>query len=166
MCDTICWEEVIHLDAIAPDSTKLSGEDSLAATVLECVDSIPWHVGKTKIARILKGSLAQDILKMDLARISHYGALEELTLAQVNAIIDQLIAGGYLRSSYGRRPVILLTPAGRTAIMTGDLPMIEVPDTLKMFIARERCRKCPYNPSILACGAPAVSDEPDGAWAF
>lgn len=152
------------MDAIAPESTMLSGEDSFAQVVLECVDSIPWHVGKSKIARILKGSLAQDIVKMDLARINHYGALDRFTLAQVTAIIDQLIAGGYLRSSYGRRPVILLTPAGRTAIMTGDLPVIEAPDTLKMFIARERCRKCPYNPSLVASAVPSTSDESDGAW--
>lgn len=138
------------MDAIAPNSVALLDEEELAEIVLGCVGSIPWHVGKSKIARILKGSLAQDILKMDLARIEGYGALEDLTLAQITAIIDQLIAGGYLRSSRGRRPVILLTPMGRTAIITGELPTIEVPDALKMFIARERCRKCPYNPALIA----------------
>jgi len=140
------------LDAIAPNSVALLDEEAVAAIVLECVDSIPWHVGKSKIARILKGSLAQDILKMDLARIEGYGALQNLTLAQITVIIDQLIAGGYLRSSRGRRPIILLTPMGRTAMITGELPAIEVPDALKMFIARERCRKCPYNPSLFASG--------------
>jgi len=140
------------LDAKAPDSAALFEEEEFAQIVLECVNSIPWHVGKTKIARILKGSLARDILKMDLDRIERYGALQDLTLAQITAIIDQLIAGGYLRSSRGRRPIILLTPMGRTALITGELPGIEVPDALKMFIARERCRKCPYNPSLIASG--------------
>ena len=147
------------MDAKAPDSTALLEDKELAKIVLECVDSIPWHVGKTKIARILKGSLAQDILKMDLDRIARYAALQDLTLAQITAIIDQLITGGYLRSSRGRRPIILLTPMGRTALITGELPGIEVPDALKMFIARERCRKCPYNPSLIASGegSPAAS---------
>ena len=147
------------MDAKAPDSTALLEDKELAQIVLECVDSIPWHVGKTKIARILKGSLAQDILKMDLDRIARYAALQDLTLAQITAIIDQLIAGGYLRSSRGRRPIILLTPMGRTALITGELPGIEVPDALKMFIARERCRKCPHNPSLIASGegSPAAS---------
>jgi superfamily II DNA helicase RecQ len=140
------------LDAIAPNPVALLEEEALAEIVLECVDSIPWHVGRSKIARILKGSVAQDILKMDLARIARYGALGHLTLAQITAIIDQLIAGGYLRSSRGRRPIILLTPMGRTAFITGELPAIEAPDALKMFIARERCRKCPYNPSLIASG--------------
>ena len=140
------------MDAKAPDSTALLEDKELAQIVLECVDSIPWHVGKSKIARILKGSLAQDILKMDLDRIERYGALQDLTLAQITAVIDQLIAGGYLRSSRGRRPIILLTSTGRTALLTGELPGIEAPDALKMFIARERCRKCPYNPSLIASG--------------
>ena len=147
------------MDAKAPDSTALLEDKELAQIVLECVDSIPWHVGKTKIARILKGSLARDILKMDLDRIERYGALQDLTLAQITAIIDQLIAGGYLRSSRGRRPIILLTSTGRTALLTGQLPGIEVPDALKMFIARERCRRCPHNPSLIASGeaSPSVS---------
>jgi len=145
------------LDAIAPNSAALLEEEALARIVLECVGSIPWHVGKTKIARLLKGSLAQDILKMDLDRIERYGALQDFTLAQITAIIDQLIAGGYLRSSRGRRPIILLTSTGRTALLTGELPGIEVPDALKMFIARERCRKCPHNPSLIASGEASPS---------
>ncbi len=148
------------MNAIVPDSVVLMDEEALAETVLECVDSIPWHVGKSKIARLLKGSVAQDISKMDLSHVRHYGAFENLTLAQIHAIIDQLIASGYLRSSYGRRPVILLTPEGRSAIITKDLPAIEVPDTLKMFIARERCRRCPYNPSLVAC-SPLSGPGPD-----
>ncbi|MEA4884333.1 MAG: RQC domain-containing protein [Clostridia bacterium] len=117
-----------------------------AVTVLECVDSIPCYVGKTKIARLLKGSESKELNRLDLARVRHYGAFQRLTIAQIEAVIEQLVGHGCLRRSRGRRPVLMVSAIGRSAIVSGAMPEVEVPDALRMFMARERCRKCPHNP--------------------
>lgn len=129
---------------------SLNGKQ-IAFIVLECVDSIPQRVGRTKIALLLKGSESQQIRDMDIDRIRHFGALGHLTIVQIQGIIEQLLDGGYLGSSYGRRPVVSVTSLGRTTMITGNMPEVTVPDELKMYVARERCRRCPHNPYIADC---------------
>ncbi|MDD2202184.1 MAG: RQC domain-containing protein [Firmicutes bacterium] len=126
---------------------SLNGKQ-IAGIVLECVDSIPQRVGRTKIALLLKGSESQQIRNMDIGRIRHFGALGHLTIAQIQGIVEQLLNAGYLGSSYGRRPVVHVTSMGRMTMITGDMPETTVPDELKMYVARERCRRCPHNPYI------------------
>ncbi|MCR4425279.1 MAG: hypothetical protein NUW23_03685 [Firmicutes bacterium] len=126
--------------------------------VLECVDSISWHVGRSKIARILKGSTAQDITKLNLTHVRNYGEFRDLSLTQIESIIDQLIQGGYLRTSFGRRPIVLISSAGKRAMATGKAPEVQIPDQIKLYTARERCRRCPYNPVLaLTAGYPDES---------
>lgn len=148
------------MESIAYDQFEPIGPRGFAAVVLECVDSIPFRVGKNKVARVLKGSESKDILSMDLTSIPHYGALGTLSIAQITAIIDQLISKDYLRSSFGRRPVLFLTSQGRAAMLSGNVPELDAPDALAMFIAREKCRKCPHNPNLLHC---AMQDAAVGA---
>jgi superfamily II DNA helicase RecQ len=136
---------VVTGSGTAPDDVSRG----YAAAVLECVDSIPFRVGKTKLARVLRGSCSQEILRMNADKLPQYGALRSLTIQQIIAIIDQLLNAGYLRSSFGRRPVVTLTSEGRAALLAGNLPPVEAPDALAMFMARERCRKCPYNPAMI-----------------
>jgi superfamily II DNA helicase RecQ len=137
--------------AAQPERDELLNGKRLACIVLECVDSIPQPVGRTKIALLLKGSRSQQIRTIDIRQVRHFGALGHLTIAQIQGIIEQLLSEGYLGSSYGKRPVIHVTSLGRTTMITGDMPEVTIPDELKLYVARERCRKCPHNPYITDC---------------
>lgn len=145
------------MEGIGHGAATDNGSGRYAAAILECVDSIPFRVGKTKLARVLRGSGSRDILRMDLARIPLYGELRALTIQQIVAVIDQLVNAGYLRSSFGRRPVLTLTKEGRTAMLSGNVPQVDAPDAMAMFMARERCRRCPYKPSLVNSGASFVT---------
>jgi superfamily II DNA helicase RecQ len=151
------WQEVSVVEGIGHVRETTGESGRYAASVLKCVDSIPFRVGKTKLARVLRGSGSRDILRMDLARIPLYGELRMLTIQQIVAVIDQLVNAGYLRSSFGRRPVLTLTREGRAAMLSGNVPQVDAPDAVAMFIARERCRRCPYNPSMIGSGASLVT---------
>ena len=154
------------MEGFGPDDAANGGQGGYAAAILECVDSIPFRVGKTKLARVLRGSGSQDILKMDLARIPLYGGLRALTIQQIVAVIDRLVNAGYLRSSFGRRPVLSLTRKGRAAMLSGNLPQVDAPDAVAMFMARERCRRCPYNPSLVNSGSSLVTSAAPGSAPF
>lgn len=125
---------------------RLSGRD-LARMVLECLDSMEWHVGKNKLARILTGSKAKDMTQWGYDKAAHYGELKGLTVAQVEGLVDQLVGRDQLMVSCGRRPVVLITSKGREALATGDHADLEIPDLADMYVARMRCAKCPYNPA-------------------
>ncbi len=146
-----------------PGPNESPSGKQIACIVLECVDSIPQRVGRTKIALLLKGSESQQIRNMDIGRIRHFGALGHLTIVQIRGIIEQMLNAEYLGSSYGRRPVVSITSKGRTTMITGNMPEVTVPDELKMYVARERCRRCPHNPYIADCqgaGSNTPSDVP------
>lgn len=128
------------------DVQRLSGRD-LARMVLECLNSMEWHVGKNKLARILTGSKAKDMTQWGYDKAAHYGELKGLTVAQVEGLVDQLVSCDQLMVSCGRRPVVLITSKGKEALATGNHVELEIPDLQDMYLARMRCAKCPYNPA-------------------
>ncbi len=147
--------------AAQPGRNESLNGKHIACIVLECVDSIPQRVGRTKIALLLKGSKSQQVRTIDISQVRHFGALGHLTIAQIHGIIEQLLSEGYLGSSYGKRPVIHVTSLGCTTMITGDMPEVTVPDELKIYVARERCRRCPHNPYIADCPGASLSTSSD-----
>jgi ATP-dependent DNA helicase RecQ len=72
-------------------------------TILRCLTQLPFPVGKSGLAKILKGAAGSPI---GPERSAEYAALSNLTSAAIEANIEQLVEQGRLRRSGGPRPVL------------------------------------------------------------
>jgi superfamily II DNA helicase RecQ len=73
-------------------------------------------VGRKRLAQLLNGSRAKGIARFGYDQHKFYGKLEMLSQPQITALVDALLAGGYLRLSGGEMPVLLLTESGAQAL--------------------------------------------------
>ena len=65
------------------------------------------------LVKILKGSQAQDVLRLHLDQCPAYGYFRHLSADEVLARIDRAILDGYLKVMYDNRlPVLVFTDAG------------------------------------------------------
>lgn len=74
------------------------------------------QVGREKLAQILKGSKAKDILKFHYDKHVYYAKLAAIQRNQIEDMIQELISLGYFKVVGGEYPVIKLTPKGESAI--------------------------------------------------
>jgi hypothetical protein len=98
-----------HLDPKNVD--KLSPEELTA--ILRGADELIGSGGRSLLVKILKGSHAQDILRLHLDQCPVYGYFRHLSSENVLARIDRAILDGYLKVVYDSRlPVLVFTDAG------------------------------------------------------
>lgn len=91
--------------------TQLSAAE--IALILRGADELIMSGGRTLLAKILKGSREKQLIERRLDQSPAYGALRDLTLEDIQARIDWLIANGYLAIEYdGRLPLLVYTPRG------------------------------------------------------
>ena len=95
---------------------QLSFDQRGALVILDTVRRIKPHVGRVKLAQILKGSKARDIVQYHYDRSPYYGKFAVLRQGEIEELIGQLITLGYLKSIGGEYPVLVLTPQGEAAI--------------------------------------------------
>ncbi len=94
-----------------------SAGDWIPLVVLETARTLPRPVGRRRLAQILKGSQAKDVLRMGYQRHKFHGKLAHLKQEHITAIIDALIETRYLAlTGDDRLPVLTLTPTGFTAL--------------------------------------------------
>ncbi|MCC6499594.1 MAG: RecQ family ATP-dependent DNA helicase [Anaerolineales bacterium] len=74
------------------------------------------QVGREKLAQILKGSKAKDILKFHYDRHVYYAKLAAIQQNQIEEMIQELISLGYFKVVGGEYPVVKLTPKGESAL--------------------------------------------------
>ncbi len=91
--------------------------DSSALIVLQVVRELNPSLGRSKIAKILKGSRARDISRF--AKSRHYAALADRSRDDIEALIKRLVEEGYLVRVGEAYPVIKLTARGKEALGTG-----------------------------------------------
>lgn len=84
--------------------------------VLSCVQETEQRYGVGLIADILKGSKSKRIRQLGLERISAYGLLSSLRIADIKEVIDDLISNDYLYGTDDEYPVIGLTEKGRAVL--------------------------------------------------
>ncbi len=84
--------------------------------VLDTVRRMRRDVGAEKIAKILKGSKANDIQQFGYDKTTYYGKLAIFTLAEIKQMVSQLIELRYLKVIGGEYPILHLTPKGEAAI--------------------------------------------------
>lgn len=94
----------------------LPQEARVALGILDTARRLPWPVGRGTLARILKGSRAKEIIAGGYDRSVYYGRLADLTLREIEELIEQLRARGYMKVVGGDRPVVRLTPRGREVL--------------------------------------------------
>lgn len=87
--------------------------------VLSCVEETEQRFGAGMIADILKGSKSKRLRQLHLDRISSYGMLSSLRVADIKEIIDDLFFNDYLFMTEDEYPTVGLTEKGR-AVLDGE----------------------------------------------
>ncbi|HQX17269.1 MAG TPA: RecQ family ATP-dependent DNA helicase [Anaerolineales bacterium] len=99
------------------DVAQMDLIERAALIILDTVHRLGTRqVGRKKLAQILKGSKAQDILQFHYDKNPYYKKLAALQLRHLEDMIQELVSLGYLKVVGGEYPVIKLTPKGESAI--------------------------------------------------
>ena len=98
-------------DPLRPASTQA---ERAALIVLDTIVHLPWPLGKTTLAKVLKGSEAQDVERYKQVR--NYAKFGALRSSEIEALITQLLEAGYLRQTGGSRPILTLSARGEAAL--------------------------------------------------
>lgn len=103
--------------AVATEPVSVRSQAERAALiVLDAIAKLARPLGRGKVAQFLKGSVAEDIVK--LKDRPYYGKFNTLKLAEIESLIDQLMETGYLKQTGGAYPTLALTPTGEIALET------------------------------------------------
>lgn len=101
----------VHYDLDPKDIKKLPPEELKA--ILRGADELIGSGGRSLLVKILKGSRAQEVLRLHLDQCPVYDYFHQLSADGVLARIDRAILDGYLRVVYDERlPVLVFTDAG------------------------------------------------------
>ncbi len=102
-----------------PQKTERCAESQAewaALVILSTVAELRWEVGRSLLAKILKGSKARQIKQFGYDRLRFYGRLAALRIKEIEDLINQLLELRHLKMIGGDRPVLRLTPQGRGAL--------------------------------------------------
>ncbi|MCC7360181.1 MAG: RecQ family ATP-dependent DNA helicase [Anaerolineales bacterium] len=115
----VCCDVCASGQAGAPQHERPAATtaDRNALVILDTVANLGWGVGKAKLAHLLKGAAALD--GTGYVRAYNYGKLARVRLADLEALIAELLAGGHLQTTGGLRPVLALTPRGERTLEGG-----------------------------------------------
>lgn len=101
----------VRYDLDPKDVKKLPPEELRA--ILRGADELIGSGGRSLLVKILKGSHAQEVLRLHLDQCPVYGYFHHLSADEVLARIDRAILDGYLKVVYDNRlPVLVFTDAG------------------------------------------------------
>ena len=101
-----------------------SQSERAALIVLDTLARLRWGLGKAKIARLLKGSGAKGVARYRSHR--HYGKFAGLRVDEIEALIEQLLKAGYVKTVGSDRPVLTLTPKGQLALKRQAAVQVEL----------------------------------------
>jgi ATP-dependent DNA helicase RecQ len=109
------------------DAHQLPNAERAALIILDTVRRLKHGVGRGKLAQILKGSKAKDIMKFGYNKNIYYGRLAVFRQIEIEAMIDQLHEMGYLKVVGGEYPVLTLTPQGAVAVQNKQAIPLKLP---------------------------------------
>ncbi|MBP7691801.1 MAG: RecQ family ATP-dependent DNA helicase [Anaerolineales bacterium] len=104
--------------------TELSQSERAALIVLDAVVRLGRPLGKGKLAQFLRGSEGEAVA--DLRGRPYYGKLADLRVADIEALIEQLLDSGHVSQAGGLRPVLALTALGENALHNRAALAVEV----------------------------------------
>ena len=99
------------------DDRPLQNMTVEAQKVLSCVVRMGQKFGKTLTAQVLAGSKNQKINDFKFQTLPTYGILKEMTMKEIAAFIDYLIAEKMLAVKAGQFPTIFVTDKGRDVLL-------------------------------------------------
>jgi ATP-dependent DNA helicase RecQ len=115
-CDNCLSRQAASSSTPVGDLSHLSQAERAALVILDALRRLKWEVGREKLARLLKGSRAREMHRFGYDQSVYYGRLAIFSLREIEDLIGQLIAQGYLKVIGGERPVLRLTPQGEAAL--------------------------------------------------
>lgn len=90
---------------VADGPPRPAGPDFAQNTIIRCLSHMPFAVGKSGLAKVLKGAAGSPI---GPERCAEYAALGHMTGAAIEAEIERMIGAGLLLRSEGPRPLLRL----------------------------------------------------------
>lgn len=106
---------------------EMNFAERVALVILDCIRRQKYKVGREKLAQILHGSKARDILKFRHNKNLYYGRLADMRQSDITAMVEQLIDLGHVKVIGGEYPVLSLTPQGEAAILQNASIPLEMP---------------------------------------
>lgn len=123
-CDR-CRGTAVNRAAPRPQAPSAAQAPDVGRILLECVESLPYPLGRTGIAKVVTGAADS---RIDADRCDHHGRLAGYSLKAVRAFLDDLITNGLLHQEADTDyPLVHLTPEGRAAI--NDTPVVRATAT-------------------------------------
>ncbi|MDI6768058.1 MAG: RecQ family ATP-dependent DNA helicase [Anaerolineales bacterium] len=110
---------------------QMNHGERAALVILDCIRRVQIKVGREKLAQVLHGSKAQDILKFHHDKNVYYGRLVAIKQSDIEALIGQLIEMGYIKVIGGEYPILSLTPRGENAVQQKESIAVRPPRSLK-----------------------------------
>ena len=98
-----------------------------AQIILETLTRLPKGLGRSGLARLLKGAASAPI---DATQSPDHGRLTHLSLEEIKQNIEQLITQGFLeRTDHPRYPLLVLTPNGKQHLHSLSTSPVTLPAT-------------------------------------
>lgn len=165
----MCCDNCLSQQQVAPsrpgDISRMSQSELAALFILDALRRMKWEVGREKLAQVLKGSKAEDILKFGYDKNRHYGRLAAFSRDDIKGFIDQLVAQGYLKVIGGRLPVLRLTPEGEAAIKARAAIPLLLPRQPRADVAVGRRTRRSIEPGDVAAFLSRLHPKPlSGPW--
>ncbi len=113
------------------DVTQMNHAERAALVILDCIRRVKIKVGRGKLAQILHGSKAQDILSFHHDKNIYYGRLAAIKQSDIEGLMGQLAEMGYVKIIGGEYPTLALTPRGENAIQQKESITLRLPKSLK-----------------------------------
>jgi ATP-dependent DNA helicase RecQ len=129
-CDN-CESKKNMPEVAGGDVAQMNHGERAALVILDCIRRVKIKVGREKLAQILHGSKAQDILKFHHDQNVYYGRLAAVKQSDIEELIGQLAELGYLKIIGGEYPILALTPRGENAIQQKESIALKLPKSLK-----------------------------------
>jgi ATP-dependent DNA helicase RecQ len=102
--------------------------ESVYLIMLDTISQLNPKVGKGKLAQILNGSKAQDILRFHYDRTVYYAKLVSMKQSDIELVAGKLVEHGYLKIIGGEYPVLNLTPKGEIALKQKETIVLNLPE--------------------------------------
>ncbi|MFZ5819723.1 MAG: RecQ family ATP-dependent DNA helicase, partial [Chloroflexota bacterium] len=118
-------------ETAAGNVEQMSHAERAALVILDCIRRVKIKVGKTKLAQILHGSKAQDILSFHHDKNVYYGRLAAVKQSDIEGLIEQLVEMKYIKVIGGEYPILALTPRGEYAIQQKESITLKLPKSLQ-----------------------------------
>ena len=116
-----------HLLTTTPARPAETEDESVALTILDCVRVVSGRIGRLGVGKILAGSRSKDVERFQ--RNPLFGRLAHFKQSQLDDLVSELIAKGYIKIVGGDYPMVALSPLGASAIKTHAAISLKVPQT-------------------------------------